>query len=144
MEVFVIWAAIFISSLILVNGYLSLYFYCCDKYHNKKHFGGKDIFPYIPLLQSIIKGSQDRDSGQEPWNRNWSRSHGGKLTGFLCLFSYISQDHVPRNVIPTVGWVLPRQYVITYNGKIEAMNLKDRNEGKMERLGGKKEMRERM
>lgn len=51
---------------------------------------------------------------------------------------------MPRNGIPTVGWVLPCQYVITYNGKIEVMNLKDSNEGKMERLGGRKELREMM
>ena len=63
--------------------------------------------------QSIMKGSQDRSSGQELGVEDESRDHGRPLlTGLLCPLSDITQDSLSMGSAIHRDWAFPNQSLI--------------------------------
>jgi hypothetical protein len=55
------------------------------KHHDKRN-RRKDLFGFCASITIILKGNQNRNSGQEPGGRNLSRSHKGILIiGFILV-----------------------------------------------------------
>lgn len=77
---------------------------CCYN-DDQKELGRR----YLPCQsQSVNKGSQDRDSWQEPGGRYWSRDHGGLLLptcspGLLSYLPITPQAHLPGDGSPSCG-----------------------------------------
>jgi hypothetical protein len=62
----------------------------------------------------ILQGSQGKNLGQEPGDRNGCRGHGGCCLracsqGLFSFLSFGTKDTYPRMALPTVIWALPHQ-----------------------------------
>lgn len=72
-----------------INSYISLLLCCSNKTWTKSNSGGKRfIWPH--RLQFTTKGSQSRNSRQEPRDRCWGWDHRGTLFSGLLLRSLMA------------------------------------------------------
>lgn len=74
------------------------------KHHDQKQQGKERVHF---RLQSIMKGSQDRNLRRELKQRSWKK--GLTSHDFLSWLSHTTHNHLRRVAPPTVGWSFPHQ-----------------------------------
>lgn len=71
---------------------------CCDKVLTNINLEGHILHSVTPRSHPFTETSQEKQSRQEPWGRNWSRIHGGTCFRYLLLCAfYTTHGHSRRD-----------------------------------------------